>query len=105
MLHTYRFCFNEAATFRSRKRSRRAGFNRPSPRFNEAATFRSRKPGWLSCSTPTGFCFNEAATFRSRKHEQRLEPYGGHGASMRPRPFDRGNLNAIALFEEYQGLQ
>ena len=61
--------------------------------FNEATAFRPWKlPAWRSLGPP-GRGFNEATAFRPWKWRSRGRPWTGlRTASMRPRPFGRGNV-------------
>gem|GEM_PF-3298516 len=59
--------------------------------FNGATTFRSWKLALLPRPPETFDSFNGATTFRSWKHAASLAFESLAGASMGPRPFDRGN--------------
>ncbi len=94
-------CFNEAATIQSRKYAQRCGTMMLSPGFNEAATIQSRKCSQAVFSIRRKCCFNEAATIQSRKSRSARIQGAGLVASMRPRPFSRGNASCCGKTDQF----
>ena len=96
---------NEAAVVGPRRAGSTRRFGGMMKRFNEAAVVGPRRGCPPAPAAPTPCGFNEAAVVGPRRELIRGVIRRMHGASMRPRSLDRGELVRHALTPEQTALQ